>query len=381
MLRRARLPLTLLICALGVLLAAPASSFAKAPKGFFGVIDYLPPNNLSQPTRDDMYAQMRKAGVESVRELFFWANIETAKGTYNWTAADRQVGLAATHRLSILATVQGSPRWASSRPDRGDYVTYAPKRLADYQAFIRTLIARYGPKGTFWAANPTIPKRPIREWQIWNEPSASYFLNVPNYRKYYPKMLKAGYKAVKGADRKAKVVAAGLASFLQESGKKTFSWNDQAAFYKRGAKKYFDIAAVHPFNKTTKAYVDALEEHRKVMRRYKDGKTPIYVTEFTFLGSKGKLNSPDDYFGLEVTPAQQRSRLKATYKAFAKRKDLRVKKAFWYAWASGYSPTSCDNGSTDPTFQYAGLISVPCGGSTFTVTPLLGAYRSAAKKY
>ena len=194
-------------------------------------------------------------------------------------------------------------------------------------------------------------------------------------------MLKAGYKAVKKGDRKAKVVAAGLASFLQESGKKTYSWSDQAAFYKRGVRKYFDVAAVHPFNRTVGAYVDALEEHRKVMKRYKDGRKPIYVTEFTFLGSKGKLNNKADYFGLEVTAAQQRQRLKATYKAFATRKKLRVKKAFWYAWGSAYSPVSCDNGGTDPTFQYAGLLSVPCNGTVFSATPLLAAYKSAAKKY
>jgi hypothetical protein len=380
-LRRSRLPLTLLICALGVLLAAPATGQAKAPKGFFGVVDFLPPNNLSQQTRDGMYERMQGAGVESVRTLVFWANIETAKGVYNWAGTDRQVGLAADHGLSILATVQGTPRWASPQPGRGDSFTYPPRRLADYQDFLRALIARYGPNGTFWTANPTITKRPIREWQIWNEPSASYFLNVKSYRSYYPKLLKAGYQAVKGADRKAKVVAAGLASFLQESGRKTFSWNDQAALYKRGAKKYFDIAAVHPFNKSVGAYVDALKAHRKVMKRYKDARTPIYVTEFTFLGSKGKLRRKQDYFGLEVSAAQQRSRLKATFKAFARNKGLRVRKAFWYAWGSAYSPDSCDNGATDPTFQYAGLLSVPCNGTVFTATPLLAAYRAAARAY
>jgi Beta-galactosidase len=380
-LRRSQLSLTLLICALAVLMAAPAVGHAKAPRGFFGAIDFLPPNNLSQPQRDDMYGLMQSSGVESVRSLFYWANVETVKGTYNWTGLDRTVGLSASHRLSILATIQGTPRWASTRPDRGDFGVYPPKNLKDLQDFIGALIARYGPKGTFWTANPTIPKRPIREWQIWNEPSASYFLNVKNYRTYYPKMLKAGYKAVKKGDPKAKVVAAGLASFLQESGKKTFSWQDQAAFYKHGIRKYFDIAAVHPFNKTVGAYVDALAEHRKVMKRYKDGRKPIYVTEFTFLGSKGKLNSKDDYFGLEVTAAQQRQRLKATYKAFATKKKLRVKKAFWYAWGSAYSPVSCDNGGTDPTFQYAGLLSVSCNGTVFSATPLLAAYKSAAKKY
>jgi hypothetical protein len=380
-LRRSRLPLTLLICALAVLMAAPATGHAKAPKGFFGVIDFLPPNSLSQPTRDDMYGLMRSSGVESVRSLFYWAGVETEKGVYNWTATDRAVGLYATHNLSVLATVQGTPRWASTRSERGDFATYPPRNLSDYQGFLRALIARYGPNGAFWSANPAIPKRPIREWQIWNEPSASYFLNVKNYRTYYPKMLKAGYKAVKAGDRKAKVVAAGLASFLQETGKKTFSWQDQAAFYRRGIRKYFDVAAVHPFNKTVKAYVDALKEHRKVMKRYKDGRKPIYVTEFTFLGSKGKLRRKADYFGLEVTAAQQRSRLKATYKAFATKKSLRVRKAFWYAWGSAYSPVSCDDGGTDPTFQYAGLLSVTCDSNVFTATPLLAAYKSAARKY
>ena len=372
---------TLLICALAVLMAMPATGHAKAPKGFFGVVDFMPPNTLSQQARDDMYGLMRSSGVESVRSLFPWSNIETAKGVYNWTATDRAVGLYASHNLSVLATVQGTPRWASSRPGRGDFSTYPPRRLSDYQDFLRALIARYGPNGAFWSANPAIPKRPIREWQIWNEPSASYFLNVKNYRAYYPKMLKAGYKAVKKGDRRAKVVAAGLASFLQESGKQSFSWDDQAAFYRHGIRKYFDVAAIHPFNKTVKAYVDALKEHRKVMKRYKDGRKPIYVTEFTYLGSKGKLRRKADYFGLEVTSAQQRSRLKATYKAFANNKRLRVRKAFWYTWGSAYSPVSCDNGGTDPTFQYAGLLSVTCNSNVFTATPLLAAYKSAARKY
>jgi Beta-galactosidase/Glycosyl hydrolase catalytic core len=383
--RRSRLPLTLLICALAIPLLAPATGQAakrKVPYGTFGAIDFLPPNNLSQTTRDGMFALMARSGVESVRALFYWPSIEANQGRYNWTPFDREVGQAASHGLTVLATVQGSPRWASAGPSGGDYAQYPPKNLSDYQAILTTLIGRYGPKGTFWAANPTIPKRPIREWQIWNEPSATYFLHVSNYRTYYPKLLKAGYRAVKKADPRSKVVAAGLASFLQETGKKTYSWTDLAAFYKRGhIRKYFDIAAIHPFNPTPKATVDTVKEFRKVMNKYKDRRKPIYVTEFTFLGSKGKLNSKDDYFGLEVTAKQQRKYLAATYKSLIKNKGLRVKKAFWYALGSAYSPVSCDNGSTDPTFQYAGLLSVTCRGTVFTATPLLSAYAATAKKY
>ena len=122
----------LLTVALSLLVAVPSAE-AKAPRGFFGVIDFLPPNNLSQPARDDMYALMQNSGVESVRSLFYWANTETSKGVYNWTALDRAVGLSSSHGLTTLATVQGTPRWASTQPSRGDYATYPPKRLADYQ--------------------------------------------------------------------------------------------------------------------------------------------------------------------------------------------------------------------------------------------------------
>ena len=107
-----------------------------------------------------MYEQMRSSGVESVRSLFYWANVETAKGTYNWAGLDRTVGLSATHRLSILATIQGTPRWASTQPGRGDYATYPPKNLKDLQDFIGALIARYGPKGDVLDRQPHHPEAP-----------------------------------------------------------------------------------------------------------------------------------------------------------------------------------------------------------------------------
>jgi len=378
--RRPHIPLTLLVCALAVLLAAPATGQAKAPKGFFGAIDFVPRNNLSQANLDARYGQMKQAGVESLRTLFVWSSLEPSQGNYAFGGSDRQVGLAASAGLSVLPTVQFTPRWASPRPDRGDFGAYAPRKYSYYTSFLTALVRRYGPKGTYWTENPSVPKRPIREWQMWNEPSASYFIKG-NYRKIYPKLLKAGYKGVKKVDKRAKVVLAGLASFQQSTGRKTFSWGDHKAFYQRGIRKYYDVAAVHPFNKTPKATVAAIAEHRKVMNRYRDRRKPIYVTEFTFLGSRGKIPR-NQYLGLEVTAKQQRRNLTATYKAFARKRSLRVNKAFWYAWASAYSPTSCDGGGTDPTFQYAGLVSANgCNATVFTATPLLSAYRAAARKF
>ena len=67
--------------------------------------------------------------------------------------------------------VTAAPRWARKYPGKAGS---PPKRVADYTAYLSALAKRYGPKGTFWSENPTVPKRPIREWQIWNEPNLPY---------------------------------------------------------------------------------------------------------------------------------------------------------------------------------------------------------------
>ena len=44
-----------------------------------------------------------------------------------------------------------------------------PANPQTYVDYLNALIGRYGPNGDFWKQNPTLPKVPIREWQIYNE--------------------------------------------------------------------------------------------------------------------------------------------------------------------------------------------------------------------
>ena len=75
--------------------------------------------------------------------------------------------------------------------------------------FLRLAVQRYGPNGTFWAANPTIPPRPIRVWQIWNEPNFKYFVTHPNPGQY-GKLVKISSGAIRSIDPGAKIVLGGL---------------------------------------------------------------------------------------------------------------------------------------------------------------------------
>src|SRR5437867_3000564 len=82
-----------------------------------------------------------------------------------------------------------------------------PADRAAYARYLQALIGRYGPDGGFWSLNPSLAKRAIRVWQIFNEPSASYQWTVPQGQDWAPsygRVLRTAYAAVKQADPRAR---------------------------------------------------------------------------------------------------------------------------------------------------------------------------------
>ena len=103
---------------------------------------------------------------------------------------------------------------------------------------------------------------------------------------------------------------------------------------------------------------------RKEMRRFKDGRKPIWITELSWPAAK-------DTTGFETTDRDQASRLREGLKLLAKaRKRLRIEKVYWYTWLSREpSPNS---------FDYSGLRRER-GGQIVSV-PALDAFRGAARR-
>src|SRR5688572_18068056 len=163
------MPRLVLLCLLPALLAAPPAAAAErtVPRGWLGVVADGP---LTQ--RDDVAGEwdlMAGAGVESVRTAFYWPAIQRGgPEAADFAAADRVVLAAAARRIGVLPIVSGTPAWAARRP--GDE-TSPPRDARSYGRFLALLVARYGPGGTLWAEHPEVPARPIREWQVWNEPN------------------------------------------------------------------------------------------------------------------------------------------------------------------------------------------------------------------
>ena len=235
-------PLLVLALALVALMAAAPSADArrKVPHGFFGTMWGGSVANAPDEVQEEQWALMARTGVESVRTVFSWSDAQsTPDAPPNFERTDRVVRLAAARGMQLLPVVIETPPWARAF----DHPASPPRSNADLAAYLTALVGRYGPNGSFWTEYPVLPKRPIRTWQLYNEPHLPYWHAERGSPYAWPRgyvaLLKAGRRALRSADRRAKVVLAGLTND---------SWNHLLRLYRRGARRHFDIAAIQTYS-------------------------------------------------------------------------------------------------------------------------------------
>src|SRR4051794_22325629 len=194
---RALVAVALVVGVLGV----PASvSAAAVPKSFIGMIadDVFAGDAAYRATQLQGHVD---AGVGLERYPFAWNTIEKSPGQFDFSYHDAYVAELAKRGLDLLPVLQYSPAFRSSAPAGDPNPTkWPPKNPSDLGAFATAAVERYGPDGTFWTERPDVPKRPIRAWQVWNEPNLpSYYPGGPEPAEYV-KLLEATSTAIKAAD-------------------------------------------------------------------------------------------------------------------------------------------------------------------------------------
>jgi hypothetical protein len=375
----ARLTLLLpLVALVAASIATPAQAAKrKVPFGLFGTVlppEMLNPQLVSDATLEQQMTFMARSGVESVRMNVYWPDIETAPGVYDWTSVDRLVAAAASHGFAILATVTSAPQWARKRPNVGS----SPPVPRLYAEFARQLVLRYGSRGTLWAENPTLPRVPIRQWQVWNEQMAPWFWAATPWQRTYVPVLKAAYRAIHRADRGAKVIAGSLVAVRGYN-----QWDGIRDLYRAGAKRYFDVIAVHPFTNNPRSVSNTIWRTLEIVRRVRgpmrghgDGRKPIILTELSWPAAVGKVPR-NRLLGLETTALGQIKRLKAAYRQLARVwRKTRLTQAYWYAWATEYDARGP---GINVSFRFAGLNRFTDG--VFSPMPVLRTYADVAAKY
>ncbi len=126
-----------------------------------------------------------------------WSQVESTKGTYNWTLLDRAVKNAEAHKVKNVLLVLGStPTWNARKVKPTDYpvpgAASAPKDVTAWDDFVRAVATRY--------------KGRIQAYQVWNEASLGMFWN--GSPELMADLTKRAYDIVKQVDPKATVVAA-----------------------------------------------------------------------------------------------------------------------------------------------------------------------------
>jgi hypothetical protein len=361
-----RSTITIALVAASVIVGPAEAAVRQVPEAFYGV-NWNRAATLGPPElRAEQFSLMAASGVESLRVSFSWAKAQPdGSSPPNLRDLDGVVALAAANGLEVLPVVTDSPKWASAFPRRTDS---PPARPRFYTRYLAALIRRYGPNGTFWAERPDLPARPIRHWQIWNEPNQPGFWHVKRGSKEgwwpgYAALLRASYRTVKWADPGATVVLAGLSDF---------SWRWLKAVYRAGGRGYFDVVSINIFTSRPSYVLRAARLTRLVLRKYRERRKPIWITETTWPASQGRAATKHRLYwqgAWETTDDGMAERLHGLYSLAARRwRRLRLRRVFWYTWATGYFGTDL--------FDYSGL--VQSDGSVLSGRPALDAYRASA---
>jgi hypothetical protein len=336
-----------------IAVASPAP--AHVPRGFVGA-DIGGAFFYPGMDQNAEMGSIAASGVNSVRVVFSWSLVQPYSSfasvpasqraqfrdvggvPTNFSSTDQVVALAAAHHLTILPVLEYAPSWAARKPGNP---ASPPSSPAAYARFAVAMVDRYGPHGSFWSENPTVPRVAIRMWQVWNEPNfTSYWLQQP-FEASYVQLLRAAHDAIKGADPGAEVVMAGLTNF---------SWKYLARIYRiRGARGAFDAVAAHPYTATAQGVITILGKVRAVMNRSGDRRKPILASEISWPSAKGKAPTR---FENATTEAGQAKALSQVIPLLARnRKRLRLQSFYYYTWITN---ETMPGAGSDP-FNFAGL--------------------------
>lgn len=353
-----------LLCALTLLLAglaghgASAASpksravAAQAPEQFFGVSG----RNL----RSADMRRMQGAGVRTIRTLFHFRRAKRQEnGFYNWREFDRLVERTARARIELLPLLYGTPDWITK--DERTPPIYNAKAKAAWAELLGRLVSRYGPGGLFWKLHPFVPYRPLRTWQIWNEPNLDRYWQPAPSAEAYAELLLLSADAIHAVDPGARVISAGI---LADPGDAGVSGPRYLASLigMPGVRDAVYRLAYHPYARGVSGVKRHLQRARKAIDRNGGRGKLVWATEFGW--------GADPLVSNLLTKRDEQAQagaLSRTYKMLLRNRGrLGVDRALWYYWRDQWDPLCL-------WCRSAGLI-----GNTFRLKPAFGAFKALA---
>jgi len=318
-------------------LTAIAASASALPVRFWGVVPQAIPS-------EEQFTRLQVGGVKTMRVPFDWGGLQHGGKTtpINFEGIDAIVERAAKHNVEVLPYLTGAPNWAvPSVFVPGDNKAKAPAHLpaagaaaTSWSKFVKEAVARYGSTGSFWATHPAVPKKPIKVWQIWNEPNFKYFVAKPNPAEY-GRLVKLSSTAIKSADPSGQLLLAGMFAFpkgcLKEKKPKSPCADDFLdQMYKKtpGVKTKFQWVALHPYTDKYQELTTSIEAFRNTLIKHKDAGKGLWITELGW--SSKPVNRATNIFA--KGEAGQATQLKGAFTLLRNRATKwKLQRVYWFS--------------------------------------------------
>lgn len=320
------------LCAVAAGCGGTSGSSGPVPRDFVGLSTS---GVLAEQgaARDRDLRSIAATGAGIVRQRFDWALVERRPGHFDLSMYDGIVSATSRAGLDLLPILFLPPRFrASGSPKSNPNTVFPPRRDADMGRFAAVLERRYGPRGTLWSEHPSLPRHPIRAWQVWNEPNLPVYWGGRPDASAYVRMLRAVGGALKRVDAGAQVVTAGLPD--SRLGVPLLRYLKQ--MYEAGARGALDVVAIHPYAVDAEGALAGVQSARGVLERSGDGGVPIWITEIGWASG-----GPPSAF--TVGPDGQAKRVtKMLTELASRRRELGVRGVFYFTWQDVSAPPAQD---------------------------------------
>jgi hypothetical protein len=284
---------------------------------------YDPVQPIAAPAKT--FASLAKLRPQVLRMDLNWGTVvatkrpqnptDPADPAYNWGLYDEFVRNAKKHKIQVLFTVYGSPRWANGgkKPNR------MPKKMVYLRQFAYAAAKRYS--GTFKRADGVVLPS-VRRWLAWNEPNNPVFLRpqwailgrhriIPIAAKNYAKICTAVWQGVHATHLK-ETVACGATDPHGNNRARGHRPSIAPLTFLAALKRYglrarnFDAYAHHPYYSRPSEAPTSLPRARttvtlgninvlihQLTREY--GRKQLWITEYGY-----QTRPPDRHFGVSL---------------------------------------------------------------------------------
>jgi len=217
-------------CLLALFFSAPVGRTDERPAakriGFSILEDYDKGEDLAEVAKD--FALFRELGVTTWRGSFGWDDYEPSRGQYDFEWLHRFADLAARQGITLRPYIAFTPEWAAAGGSDKDVWNDPPRDLADWERFVRRLV-------TEMRRHPN-----IESYEIYNEENVPQWWDGSPSR--YNDVLQRAAKAIRSADRRAKVLLGGMVYPDQ-------SWIDHVCAEGRSG-RFIDVVPFHAYPET-----------------------------------------------------------------------------------------------------------------------------------